>query len=184
MEKSPRITVYGSSRLSEDEPAYRLAHDLGAALARGGATVITGGYGGAMEAVSRGAAEAGGHVVGVTVDLFEARGPLNRWVKERVHAPDLFDRLRHLVATTDAHVVLEGSLGTLTELFLTWTLASVGALAAESLVLLGERWPLYLEAHGELVPRELFRHVRVARTPSEAATWAIAAARSRPQVAR
>jgi len=57
---APRIAVYGSSLVSERDPGYRLAYDLGAELARQGATVVTGGYGGVMEAASRGAAEAAG----------------------------------------------------------------------------------------------------------------------------
>src|SRR5262245_16940865 len=76
--KRPLIAVYGSSTIRETDPEYGLARDLGRALAEGGAYVMTGGYGGAMEACSRGCHEAGGHVVGVTVELFEARGPANR----------------------------------------------------------------------------------------------------------
>src|SRR5262245_43461740 len=52
------IAVYGSSTVREGQPAYRTAYDLGQALARAGADVMTGGYGGIMEACSRGAAEA------------------------------------------------------------------------------------------------------------------------------
>src|SRR5262245_19973656 len=172
----PRIAVYGSSSAREHEDSYRLALALGAALARGGADVMTGGFSGVMEAASRGAAEAGGHVIGVTVSLFEARGPANRWVKERIHAPDLFDRLRHLIATADAHVVVEGSVGTLTELFLTWTLAGAGLVREGALVLAGSNWPAYLEAHRDVIPLELFRLVKTAATAEEAASLALAAA--------
>ena len=42
----------------------------------------------------------GVHAVdGVTVDLFEHRGPVNPWVRERVHTPDLFDRPGHASAS-------------------------------------------------------------------------------------
>src|SRR5947208_6069956 len=119
------IAVFGSSTVQPDEPAWRLAYDLGRALAEAGADIMTGGYSGVMEACSRGAHEAGGHVIGVTVELFEKRGPANRWVKERVHTADLFDRLRQIVERADGFVALPGSLGTLTEVFLTWTLLAV-----------------------------------------------------------
>ena len=69
--RTPLIAVYGSSTARESERAWRLAYDLGGELARAGAAVMTGGYGGIMAACSRGAHEAGGHVVGVTVELFE-----------------------------------------------------------------------------------------------------------------
>src|SRR5947208_12982648 len=122
---SPLIAVFGSSTVKPSDPAWALAVDLGRELARAGATVMTGGYSGAMEACSQGAREAGGHVIGVTVELFEKRGPANRWVIERVHTPNLYDRLQYLVTNASGFVVLPGSIGTLTELFLAWTLLSV-----------------------------------------------------------
>ncbi len=176
--RRPVVAVYGSSTMTERDPAWRLAYDLGAALARAGAAVMTGGYGGTMAACSRGAREAGGHVVGVTVELFERRGPVNPWVVERVHTPDLFERLRVILERADGFVTVPGSIGTLTELFLTWTLLSAQARPAAPLVLLGERWPAYLDAHRhpELVLPHLFEHVRLAPTPAEAARLALAGA--------
>ena len=83
---------------------YHLVPALGRLLAEGGADVVTGGYGGAMAACSRGASLAGGHVVGVTVELFERRGPANRWVAERVHTRDLFERLLPIFAFANQHL--------------------------------------------------------------------------------
>ncbi len=170
------IAVFGSSTVREGEPAYRTAYDLGQALARAGADVVTGGYGGIMEACSRGAAEAGAHVVGVTVELFERRGPVNRWVKERVHTPDLFERLRHIVGRADGFIAVPGSIGTLTELFLTWTMLAVNGRPKAPLVVLGEPWARVLEAHRhpDLVPAHLFDLVQVAASPAEAARLALA----------
>jgi hypothetical protein len=166
----PVIAVFGSSTVREHDAAYALALELGAELARAGADVITGGYSGVMEACSRGASEAGGHVIGVTVELFEARGPANRWVKERVHTSDLFERLRTIVSRADGFIAAPGSVGTLAELFLAWTLISVRAHHAPPLVLLGEHWPRWLEAQRDphLVLPHLFEHVRTAATPAEA----------------
>ena len=73
-DRSPVIAVYGSSTVRDGDPAWLRARELGRELARAGATVMTGGYGGIMEACSHGAHEAGGHVIGVTVELFETRG--------------------------------------------------------------------------------------------------------------
>jgi uncharacterized protein (TIGR00730 family) len=183
---NPRIAVYGSSTVAEADPAYAEAYALGRELARAGATVMTGGYGGIMEACSRGAHEAGGHVVGVTVELFERRGPVNRWVKERVHTRDLFERLRYLLDHADGFVVVAGSLGTLTELFLTWTLLSVAARPPAPLVLLGGHWREYLDAHRgpQAVPEHLFEFVEIAATPAEAARQALARARPRAAAPR
>ena len=115
-ERDPLIAIYGSSSVGPSDPAYRMAFELGGELARAGAAIVTGGYGGVMEAASRGAHEAGGDVVGVTVELFERRGPVNAWVREHVHTTDLFERIGTIVRRSDGFVVAPGSIGTLAEL--------------------------------------------------------------------
>jgi len=171
------IAVYGSSTVREGQPAYRTAYDLGQALARAGADVMTGGYGGIMEACSRGAAEAGAHVVGVTVELFEKRGPVNRWVKERVHTPDIYERLRHIVHRADGFITVPGSIGTLTELFLTWTLVATGGRHVAPIVLLGDHWQAFVDAlhRPDLVLEHLFTHLRVTSDPADAVRLALSA---------
>ena len=176
----PLIAVFGSSTLRPGEPAWTLAHDLGRELARAGADVMTGGYGGAMEACSQGAREAGGHVVGVTVELFEKRGPVNRWVTERRHTDHLYSRLEHLVERASGFVVLPGSLGTLSELFLAWTLVSVNGRPPAPIVLLGAHWARFLDAlrDPDLVRPSLFAFVAHATDPAAAARLALAPARA------
>jgi hypothetical protein len=168
--RAPIVAVFGSSTLRESDPAYATIRALGGELARNGFAVMTGGYDGAMAAASRGADEAGGHVIGVTVDTFESRGAVNPWVRERVHTPDLHDRLRYLAANADAFVVVTGSIGTLTELFLCWTLVAVGARPAAPLVLMGAHWHAWVAAHRspDFVTEHLFRWLEVADTPEDA----------------
>jgi uncharacterized protein (TIGR00730 family) len=167
----PIVAVFGSSTLQEREPEYEQVRQLGEALARRGFAVMTGGYDGAMAAASRGAHDAGGHVIGVTVEMFESRGPVNPWVGERVHSSDLFERLRYLAHEADAFVAVTGSIGTLTELFLAWTLVAVAARPRAPLVLMGAHWHAWLEQHRApgFVPAHLFRWVEIADTPAEAA---------------
>lgn len=169
--RQPTVAVFGSSTVREPEPAYLEARDLGRALARRGVATMTGGYGGAMAAASRGAHDAGGHVIGVTVDLFERRGPVNPWVRERVHTPDLFERLRYLVESADGFVAVAGSIGTLTELFLVWTMVSVEGREPAPIVLMGSHWHEWLAAHRtpEFIPSRLHGFVQVAETPELAA---------------
>jgi uncharacterized protein (TIGR00730 family) len=173
----PLIAVFGSSTVRPGEPAYDLALRLGREIARAGAGVMTGGYSGAMEACSRGAAEEGGHVIGVTVELFEKRGPANAWVKERVHTPDLYERLRHLLDRATGFIVLPGSIGTLTELFLTWTLVSVGGRRREPIVLLGDHWQGFVDSlrHPDMVLTSLFEFVEVTNDPADAVRRVLAA---------
>src|SRR5499426_3009400 len=65
----PCVTVFGSARIKPGDPYYELARKMGAAIARLGFTVITGGGPGIMEAANRGAKEAGGRSVGCTIEL-------------------------------------------------------------------------------------------------------------------
>jgi uncharacterized protein (TIGR00730 family) len=174
-EARPLIAVFGSSTVREGDRTYRLAYDLGRELALAGADVMTGGYSGTMEACSRGAREAGGHVIGVTVELFEKRGPANRWVQERIHTPHLYARLHYLVERAAGFVAVPGSLGTLTEVFLAWTLLSVQGRPHAPLVLLGEHWQEFLDAlhHPDMVLPDLFQYVQVETSPHEAARAAL-----------
>ena len=169
--RQPIVAVFGSSTVREPDAAWSEAHTLGSELARRGVATMTGGYGGAMAAASRGAHEAGGHVIGVTVDLFEHRGPVNPWVRERVHTPDLFERLRHIVHAADGFVAVAGSIGTLSEIFLVWTLVSVEGREPAPIVLMGSQWHAWLALHRapEFIPSRLHGFVQVAETPSLAA---------------
>ncbi len=171
----PVVAVFGSSTIREPGAAWSEAEELGRRLAEAGADVVTGGYGGAMEACSRGAHRAGGHVIGVTVEIFEKRGPVNRWVLERVHTPDLFERLRHILGRADAFIAVSGSVGTIAEVLLTWNLLAAAARPRAPLVLLGGGWRAWLEAHRapDLVLPELFEFVRLASSPAEAVRLAL-----------
>src|SRR5438045_9303208 len=66
------VTVFGSSRPHEGDADYEEARILGRCLAKHGFFVCSGGYGGVMEAVSRGAKEAGGETLGGTAEFFKA----------------------------------------------------------------------------------------------------------------
>src|SRR6266508_3609115 len=90
-----KVSVFGGSEPKEGDTAYAEAMELGKLLAQRGHTVLTGGYIGTMEAVSRGACEAGGHVIGVTCAEIERWRPIgaNRWVKEEWKKETLLERL-------------------------------------------------------------------------------------------
>src|SRR5262249_59027749 len=65
----PCVTVFGSARVRPDDPYYELARKMGAAIARLGFTVMTGGGPGIMEAANRGAKEGGGRAIGCNHQL-------------------------------------------------------------------------------------------------------------------
>lgn len=136
------ITVFGSSKPRPGEHDYEQAYLLGRQIAEGGHTVLTGGYIGTMEAVSRGAAEAGGHVIGVTCEEIENWRSVgaNPWVKEERRFPSLLERLGELVRGCDAAIALPGGPGTLVEISLYWNHLIIAALPPRPLILVGHGW--------------------------------------------
>ncbi len=144
-----RITVFGSAKPVPGEPAYNEALRLGSLLAQAGYTVMTGGYMGTMEAVSRGAAESGGHVVGVTCDEIENWRPVkhNRWVEEEKRFTRLRDRLFVLIDEADAALALPGGPGTLAEVSMMWNHLLTNAISPRPLILIGPGWKTTFEAY-------------------------------------
>jgi uncharacterized protein (TIGR00730 family) len=136
------ITIFGGSRVEPDSDEYLAAQQLGRALAERGFSVVTGGYNGVMEAVSRGAKQAGGHVIGVTVDViarnFE-RLP-NAFLDQEVRTAALLERIDKMVELGAAYIVLPGGAGTLAELGIVWNLALLGALQGKPIVVVGVGW--------------------------------------------
>ncbi|MBE0411941.1 MAG: LOG family protein [Anaerolineales bacterium] len=141
------ITVFGGSQPKPGETAYDNALRLGKLLAEAGCAVLTGGYIGTMEAVSRGAFEAGGHVIGVTCDQIEAWRPVapNDWVIEEIRYATVKQRLFGLIEKSDAAVALPGGIGTLAEISVMWSHLQTGALPQRPLILIGEGWKETIE---------------------------------------
>jgi uncharacterized protein (TIGR00730 family) len=136
------VTVFGGSRVEPDSDEYVAAQELGRALAQRGFSVVTGGYNGVMEAVSRGAKEAGGVVIGVTVDVI-ARNfsrAVNAFVDQEVKTLALLERIDKMVELGSAFVVLPGGAGTLAELGVVWNLALIGAMHGKPIVVVGTGW--------------------------------------------
>jgi uncharacterized protein (TIGR00730 family) len=138
------IAVFGSSRREETSPYWNEAYALGRHLATAGYAVLSGGYGGSMGAVSRGAAECRGTVIGVTCSLFDP-APCNEWLTEEIKAPTLIARVTTMIERADGYVALRGGIGTLSEVTLIWSLLQTRAVDAP-LVLLGADWRAVVQA--------------------------------------
>ncbi len=142
-----RVTVFGGSSPRPSEEGYVQALRLGQLLGAAGHVVLTGGYIGTMEAVSRGAAESGGHVIGVTCDEIEAWRKVrpNPWVQEEMRFSTLRQRLFALIDHCDAAIALPGGIGTLAEISVMWSHIQVRAIASRPLILVGADWRKTLE---------------------------------------
>lgn len=137
------VTVFGSSRPLVGEPDYEEARLLGVALASRGFVVCSGGYAGVMEAVSRGAKEAGGQTLAITARYF--RNKINAWVDEERAFDNWEERLFELVRLGDGFVACKGGTGTLVELAVVWEMLNKGILASKPFVTLGEFWTPILD---------------------------------------
>ena len=146
------VSVFGSARTAQDAPEYALGRELGAALAAAGWAVITGGGPGVMEAVNRGASEAGGMSVGLGIELpFEQH--LNDWVDLGVTFRYFFARKTMFVKYAQAFVILPGGFGTLDETFEALTLVQTHKVNQFPVVLMGTAFwaPLMDWVRGTLV---------------------------------
>ena len=137
----PCITVFGSARFDEKHRYYQLARDMGAAIAKMGFTVLTGGGPGIMEAANRGAKDAGGRSVGCNIRLpFEqSHHPyLDRWVTME----HFFVRKTLLIKYSYGFIIMPGGFGTMDEMFEALTLIQTKKLKGFPIVIMGsDFWP-------------------------------------------
>jgi uncharacterized protein (TIGR00730 family) len=157
----PCVTVFGSSRTKCDDPHYELARKMGAAIARLGFTVMTGGGPGIMEAANRGAKEVGGRSVGCNIELsFEEAA--NAYLDQCVRMHYFFVRKALLVKYSYAFVVMPGGAGTLDEFFGAVTLIQTGKIKNFPIVIMGtDYWKELIgfiekmAQHGMISPSDL-----------------------------
>ena len=133
------VAVFGSARTPVDSPGYEVAMRVGAALAKAGFAVITGGGPGAMEAANRGAHEAGGLSIGANIELPHEQHP-NPYVDLSVEFHYFFARKTMFVKYADAFVIMPGGFGTLDELFEALTLIQTGKVRNFPVVLIGHAY--------------------------------------------
>jgi uncharacterized protein (TIGR00730 family) len=137
------VTVFGSSRPKEGEAEYEEARELGRLLAQRGLAVCSGGFGGVMEGVSRGAKEAGGKTYGVTAEFFKWH--VNQWVDTEVRMKTWEERLFELIRLADGFAVCKGGTGTLVELAVVWEMLNKSVIAGKPIAVVGGFWQPILD---------------------------------------
>lgn len=134
----PRLTAFGSSRISPESSEYDDVVSLSKAIAEAGWDGMTGGHQGMMAAFSEGIHAGGGHIRGITLERFPT--PPNNTLSEEIRSRDFFDRMGTLIEEADAWLVLPGGLGTLAELAMSWDLLAIRVLEPRPLLLYGKMW--------------------------------------------
>lgn len=132
----PCVTVFGSARIKADTEYYALARKMGAAIARLGFTVMTGGGPGIMEAANRGAKEIDGRSVGCNIELPFEQKP-NAYLDRSVTLHYFFVRKTLLIKYSYAFVFMPGGAGTLDELSEAMTLIQTGKIKNFPIVIMG-----------------------------------------------
>ncbi len=138
-----RVAIFGSARIREDEPNYKLIHNLAKLIASAGMDVVTGGGPGLMDAASKGhhkgRKDDSQHSIGLNIKLpMEQTDAFHLDVKKEF--AHFSDRLDHFMVLSNAVVIAPGGVGTLLELFYTWQLIQVRHTCNIPIILLGEMW--------------------------------------------
>jgi uncharacterized protein (TIGR00730 family) len=140
----PAVTIFGSARVGEGDPAYAAAREVGRRFARAGWAVVTGGGPGVMEAANRGAQEGGGLSVGFNIELPHEQHT-NPYLDLAMTFRHFYARKTMFVKAAEGFVIFPGGFGTLDELFESLTLIQTGKVLHFPCVLFdGDYW-------GELV---------------------------------
>ena len=161
------VTIFGTSKAKPADPAFALALEMGRLLAQAGFTIANGGYGGTMLAAAKGAAEAGGQVIGVTCSAFKSP-KANEYVTCEIVTDSLDKRLDKLIDLGHAYIALPGGTGTLLELAKVWELKNKGFLKADKpIILLGGFWGPLVGLVASDDP-DSSRYVKLADEPGQA----------------
>jgi uncharacterized protein (TIGR00725 family) len=140
------IGVFGPGDVPTGDVLFHEAERFGELLASSGFAVVTGGYGGVMEAASKGARAAGGQAIGVTAEVYFARGrEANAYLTREVGVKSATDRLMELLDLPDAWTAIGNSTGTLAEVAMAWDYITKEFLPAKPILLIGKSWKGFLE---------------------------------------
>jgi uncharacterized protein (TIGR00730 family) len=121
----PSVSIFGSSRTSENHPYYKLAEEIARLLSDAGFSVVSGGGPGIMEAANKGAYAGKSPSIGLNIDI-PSEQLSNPYQDIPLNFRHFFSRKVMFVKYASAYVVLPGGFGTLDELAEILTLVQTG----------------------------------------------------------
>ena len=136
-----KVCIFGSYKDLSQETKEEIVR-LGKMLAQLGVTVMSGGFGGTMEDISRGAKSAGGKTVGVTCYVWDKDRytKANAFIDDEIVADSLLERIEVMLKEADAFVVFPGGTGTLLELSATLEHINKGLIEPKPIIVFGDFW--------------------------------------------
>ena len=133
------VTIFGSARVSPDDPHYAAAEQVARLLAENGFSIITGAGPGIMEAANKGARLGGGRSIGCNIELPFEQGA-NPYVDTLIQFRYFFVRKTMFIKYSVAFIIFPGGFGTLDELFEAVTLIQTGKIYQFPVILFGRHY--------------------------------------------
>jgi uncharacterized protein (TIGR00730 family) len=133
------VSIFGSARVSDDNPYYRSTYEIAYRLAGEGYSIITGGGPGIMEAANKGALEAGATSIGLNIELPREQAP-NPYQNLKLDFKYFFARKVMFVKYSMGYVCMPGGFGTLDEFFESLTLMQTNKIYPMPIVLFGSEY--------------------------------------------
>ena len=133
------VSIFGSARTKPDSKYYKLGEEISYQLAKAGFAIITGSGSGMMEAANKGCRRAGGHSIGLNIQIPQEQKP-NRYVDTLLDFHYFFIRKVMFVKYAKAFVIVPGGFGTLDELFEATNLIQTGRIVKFPVILAGKEY--------------------------------------------
>lgn len=148
------VSIFGSSRFTEENEHYQHARNLAARIVKDlGYAIISGGGGGIMEAANRGALEAGGQSIGLNIKLPHEQKQ-NAYTTDGMEFSYFFVRKVALSFAAEGYLFFPGGYGTLDELFELLSLIQTHKIRRIPIILVGkDHWE---EMH-DFIDRNIYR---------------------------
>ena len=180
------VTIFGSARISPDDPHYAAAQQVARLLAEAGFAIITGAGPGIMEAANKGAREGGGRSIGCNIELPFEQGA-NPYVDTLIQFRYFFVRKTMFIKYSNAFIIFPGGFGTLDEAFEALTLIQTGKVKGFPVILFGQAywaglvdWLTRTVAEERKINPSDLHLFQVTDDPAEAAALVIAARAGKP----
>lgn len=173
-----KISVFGSARIKNDEPAYETAREFAKEAMEHGYMVITGGGPGIMQAANEGAGEERSFGLNITLPYEQTSNHVVANSDKLINFYYFFVRKLNFVAESDAMVAFPGGFGTMDEVFETLTLIQTGKATIYPLVLLDSpgktfwlNWLAFIRVElvdSGLISEDDLNLIHVTKNPAEA----------------
>jgi uncharacterized protein (TIGR00730 family) len=150
-----KVAVFGSARVSDSHPNYKLALELSQGLAQKGFQILTGAGGGIMEAANRGAGREKSFGLNIKLPFEQSANPYIRDDPHLIEFKYFFTRKLMFIKESSATVLLPGGFGTLDEGIENITLFQTGKCMPRPIILLGHKDDPYWDRWIDFISSEM-----------------------------